>query len=204
MIFKHFAFTIYSGLPLKLSNSFVSQDWKMEPLCFVQWNLFDFQFNLQIANAATKRLSVPLCMVKPQFCSIFVYRNRALLIYSSFAFLLFNFYTIIGPLFGLHLLKTTSSAIRMPFFYKENIGGVVERGGGASPHWGIQNPLSSSLGAPLLLLIAVCLDESMYFRDPKKLFGWRGQYSFASASNCFYHQSFSVRIMFVALFHQQL
>ena len=59
MIFKHFAFTIYSGLPLKLSNSFVSQDWKMEPLCFVQWNLFDFQFNLQIANAATKRLSVP-------------------------------------------------------------------------------------------------------------------------------------------------
>ena len=51
----------------------------MEPLCFVQWNLFDFQFNLQIANAATKRLSVPLCMAKPQFRSIFVYRNRALL-----------------------------------------------------------------------------------------------------------------------------
>ena len=26
------------------------------------------RFNLQIANAATERLSVPLCMAKPQFC----------------------------------------------------------------------------------------------------------------------------------------
>ena len=76
-------------------------------------------------------------------------------------------------MFGLHPLKTISSAIRMPFFYKEKIGAVVERGwgGGGAPTEDGQNPLSSSLGARLLLLIAVYLDESVYFRAPKKSFG---------------------------------
>ena len=44
---KHFAFTIYSGLPLKLSFFFRLSRMKNGALCFVQWNLFDFQFNLQ-------------------------------------------------------------------------------------------------------------------------------------------------------------
>ena len=73
-------------------------------------------------------------MAKPQFCCVFVDRNRALLNLLLIFLSIVQFQNKNWTLVWSSPLKTTSSAIRMPFFYKEKIGGVVEGGGGTSPH----------------------------------------------------------------------